>query len=161
MKKRLPNSSFVYILGALIPYTDPNLKLVFKPNEFFKDLAEISKKKERTLRNQFYILKREGYISYNSGGGVQLTNLGQLELQRFKPKHLGGNAVLMVIFDIYEQDRHKRAQLRMLLRELKFKQAQKSVWISEYESRKYLTSEIRQLGLQDEVQMFEARKLNL
>ncbi len=65
----------------------------------------------------------------------------------------------MVIFDIQETDRHKRRQLRTLLRQLEFEQIQKSVWSTSLDSRVYLIAEINRLGLKNEVKIFESRPI--
>lgn len=157
-KKRIRASSCLeYVLEALVPFTESNLKLIYRPNQFFNDLDTLSKYKKRTLQNAFYKLKKSGYVEMDQGI-PKLTQKGLLKLQYYKPKKLK-RACLMVIFDIPEEERNKRSQVRTLLKELKFVQSQKSVWISKYDARDYLTAEILQFGLQDYIKVFEARQL--
>lgn len=65
----------------------------------------------------------------------------------------------MIVFDIAEADRRKRDHLRLLLKELSFRQVQKSVWITKFDHREYLQAEIKALGLEKEVQAYEANPL--
>lgn len=88
-----------------------------------------------------------------------MTEKGQASLQLYRPEKLQ-NAYLMVIFDIPESERGKRQQLRLLLRELRFRQVQKSVWVTQYECRKYLRAEVEDLSLNSYVKVFESRQIN-
>jgi len=63
----------------------------------------------------------------------------------------------MLVFDIPEDERHKRDRLRLLLRELSFEQVQKSVWTSENDHRDYIRAEIHDFGLDEYVQLYESR----
>lgn len=157
MKRGAADSIAVYILEALLPFTKANINLVFKPSRFFYELEQISKRKKRTLQNEFYKLKKRGLITFEDGT-PRLTEKGYASLGLYKPAKLEG-ACLMVVFDIPECDRDKRRKLRLLLKELKFHQVQKSVWVSRYETRKYLRAEIRELNLQEHVKVFEAYEL--
>lgn len=65
----------------------------------------------------------------------------------------------MVIFDIPENERNLRDHLRLLLKELKFKKVQQSVWVCKYDFREYITAEIKENGLQKYVQVYESRKI--
>ena len=65
----------------------------------------------------------------------------------------------MVIFDIPEVNKYKRQQLRLLLKQLEFKQVQKSVWVSQKDSREYLNAEIKRLNLNKDVLLFECHSI--
>ena len=153
------NSSTKYILSGLVPFTDANLKLAFKPNLFFNDLAKISGRKEATLRNEFYRLKAKGYFKVSDYKHIELSDKAILELQRYQPQQLT-NAVLMVIFDIPEVERSKRNYLRITLRQLKFEQVQKSVWVTKYECRDYLNNEIKLNNLQQYIHIYESKLIS-
>ena len=146
-----------YILAALVPYTESNLKLAFKPSLFFADLEKISKRNNQTIKNAYYGLIHEGYIS-NDGEVPTLTAKGVKKLQPYKAERLDG-AELFVMFDIPEKMKARRQYLRLLLKELGFRQIQKSVWASAYDHREYLLSEIRQQGLQKYALVYEARRI--
>jgi DNA-binding transcriptional regulator PaaX len=163
--KRLPDSALKYVLESLIPYSDANIKLAFKPNLFFNDLENISRQKHQSaykrqsLRNAFYAAKKEGFITAEHKGNVRLTEKGHQHLRPYKPKKLGNSAQLMVVFDIPEEQRSKRRHLRLLLRELKFQMVQQSVWVTRYDCRKFITSEIEAYGLQPYVQVYECARV--
>ncbi|HSX36727.1 MAG TPA: hypothetical protein VLG13_01225 [Patescibacteria group bacterium] len=159
MAKELPKTALEYVLRGLIPYTEANIKLAFKPNLFFNDLAKISRSRDATLRTAYNRGRKRGLIELDELGIPKLTARGFHHVQHFEAKHLGLSARLMVIFDIPENESWKRQHLRRLLRELKFKQIQKSVWASEYDYREVLQEEIETLKLQKCVQTYEALRL--
>lgn len=136
-----------------MPYTRANVKLTFKPSAFFDDLEKLSKMKRRTLQASYYRAIRQGLVTIESGQ-PHISEEGLRLLRPFKPLKLT-QSKLMVIFDIAERDRFKRQQLRLLLRELRFTQVQRSVWQSSFDSRDHLLEAIQQLGLSDEVLIYE------
>lgn len=157
MKSR-PKTTAEYILQGLIPYSDPNLKLVFRPSAFFYDLEKLSRKNHQTIKNAYYKAQRDGLIVINDYGQPTLTDKARKNAKLFKPEKLI-DAVLVVMFDIPEGEKSKRQRLRLLLRELSFKQIQKSVWTCEYDYREYVRCEIKDQNLEDYVLFFEARQI--
>lgn len=161
--RQLPDSALKYLLEALIPYTNANLKLAFKPNLFFNDLENITKQKKLTsgtYKNAYYKAIKDGYIAIRNDHQPRVTKRGIELLQPYKTKILPNEACLMVIFDIPESQRSKRTYLRIILREFKFIQIQKSVWVSKYDSKKYLADELKINGLSDYVLLYEAAQIN-
>jgi DNA-binding transcriptional regulator PaaX len=150
-------SSLHYILSGLIPYTEANIKLSFKPNAFFNDLEKLDKinANKKTIKTAYYRAIKNGYIEIDNRNKPSLSKKGITKLALFEPKILKDSKI-MVIFDIPENYRGKRSQLRLVLRELKFVQVQKSVWITRYEIREYLQSEIERLKLKKFIKIFEA-----
>lgn len=156
------DTALIYILkGLLVPYSDANIKLSFKPNLFFNDLERISNNKKQTIRNAYYKAIKHGLIEIGSDEVPRLTDKGRRKIKPYKPKYLGKAAKLIVIFDIPETEGYKRRHLRLLLRELSFEQIQKSVWGSSYDHRKYLKAEILEYGLDSYVEVYESRKINI
>lgn len=151
-------SSTHYVLSALMPYTEANLKLSFVPKRFFADLARLERIEENTLRNAYHRAIKKGLIIIDPSGTPRLSDKGHRKLAPYQSKELKG-AELMVIFDIPERFRFKRDRLRLTLREFGFTQIQKSVWTSTSDSREYLHSELDELKLRPHVQVYECRKL--
>lgn len=148
-----------YILSSLIPYTESNMKLVFTPKKFFFDLNILDKKNLKKFKNAYYNCIKRGYFILDDLTGLPIiTDKGFSRLKPYNSKKLQGSNI-MVIFDIQETDRHKRRQLRTLLRQLEFEQIQKSVWSTSLDSRVYLIAEIKRLGLKNEVKIFESRPI--
>ncbi len=152
-----------YILSGLMPYTEANLKLSFLPSRFFSDLEKLDqvKSSSKALRSAYYRAIKKGMIEIDDDGLPRLTIKGKLKTKDYKPKVLGKNARLLLIFDIAEQSRWKRDRLRSLLRELSFEQVQKSVWECPYDYREYLKAEIEEIGLHENVIVYKALKTNL
>ena len=148
-----------YVLAALVPYSQPNLKLVFSSKHFFADLYKIDRYKNQTLRNAYHRCIKQGLVEIDTQSGMPtITAKGKKTLSLYKGKYLK-NSQLMVIFDIPEVNKYKRQQLRLLLKQLEFKQVQKSVWVSQKDSREYLNSEIKRLNLNKDVLLFECHSI--
>ncbi|MBW3569189.1 CRISPR-associated endonuclease Cas2 [Candidatus Parcubacteria bacterium] len=156
-------SSTDYILKSLIPYSEPNIKLAYKPNQFFDDLEKLDgwQAKRKSLRTSYYRAIKKGLLEIDETGIPRLTEKGKNKIKVYKPKKLGKNARILVTFDIPEVEKRKRERLRVLLRELYFKQVQKSVWETEYDVIDYLKAEIEEKRLQPYVNVYESLKINL
>ncbi len=160
--RQLPDSALKYLLEALIPYSEANLKLAFKPGLFFNDLENISKQKRITkasYKNAYYKALRDGFIGLDNRSQPLVTKKGKEILQVFKPKILPKGACLMVVFDIPEAKRAQRTYLRIVLREFKFRQVQKSVWVSKYDSKEYLVDELSKQGISEYALLYEAAQI--
>ncbi|MBW3568955.1 hypothetical protein KY385_02385 [Candidatus Parcubacteria bacterium] len=155
-------SSTRYILSGLIPYTEANVKLSFKPSAFFNDLEKLDRvySNKKALQNAYYRSIKKGLVELSDDGIPRLTDKGRRRIREYEPKKIK-NGKLMVVFDIPEAQRLNRNRLRTLLKELDFKQVQKSVWISNNDSREYLKLEIKQNKLENFVEVFEARSINI
>lgn len=165
-KERLGNkysSPMHYILSGLIPYTEANLKLAFRPHAFFNDLEKIDsiKANKQSLKSAYYRAVKRGLIVLDDAGNPRLTEKGRRKIQPYKPVKLKIGARLIVIFDIPEQERYKRTRMRTLLRELSFQQIQKSVWESRYDHREYLRLEIAEMQLHEYVKVYEASQIEV
>lgn len=151
-----------YILSALLPYTEANIKLSFKPSAFFNDLEKLDKVKvnKKSLQTTYYRLIKRKLIKLDDSGTPRLTRKGINQVRPYKAKKLTGSS-LMVIFDIPEEERHKRRRFRTLLKELYFNQIQKSVWESRYDNRDYLRAEIDEMQLQEYVKVYESAQIEI
>lgn len=158
MAKR-PTSALQYVLLALIPFTDSNLKLAFKPNAFFNDLERISGIKNQTLRSAYSRAKHRHDIIYENGA-VQLSLRARQQVQPFIAKKIK-NGLLMVIFDIPEGLTGRRRSFRTVLQSLEFQQVQKSVWVTQNDHRAIIIDTIDALAIHDYVEVYEAAKVNI
>ena len=151
-----------YILSSLIPYTESNIKLAFKPSLFFNDLEKLDriKSSKKALKSAYYRAIRQKLILVDEKGIPRLTDKGLREARPYKPEKLKSSK-LMIIFNIPEGERFKRRRLRMLLRELSFHQIQKSVWESRYDHREYLRAEISDMNLQEYVKVYETAQIEI
>ncbi len=150
-----------YVLSGLIPYTEANVKLTFKPSLFFNDLEKLDryKGKRSALSSSYHRAIENNLIAIDDTGAPHLTDKGVAQLRRYEPCKLTGAASILVIFDIPEEERRLRQRLRTLLRELGFMQVQKSVWQSEYDVLEYLVPELRQYRLEECVQVYESARV--
>ncbi len=155
------DSALKYLLLALVPYSEPNLKLAYKPNLFFDDLEHIAARKRYSkshLKNTFYKAKQAGLVDVDNGY-VRLTSRGEAVLKIYEPKKLPGSQ-LMVIFDVPEAHLAKRQAFRRTLKRLEFRQVQRSVWVSEYDYKDYLKTEVIWLGIAEYVEIYESLRID-
>lgn len=155
----LPESSMKYVLEAFVPLTEANIALATRPNAFFDELERRDRTRysRNTIKKAYYQAKQLGYI-VSDETGVHLSAEAQKLIKPYRPKKLAG-AKILVIFDIPETERRKRQWFRLLLRELKFKQVQKSVWESEYDCARVLSAGILERQLEKYVRVYEARSI--
>lgn len=156
--KPFADTALRYVLEALIPYSEANLQLVFKPNVFFNELKKRQDGRaysRSALSKAYYRARQSKMVTIDTNGRPLVSELALQKLKPYEPQLLA-NSRLMVIFDIPEQQKHLRQQLRLLLRELKFVKIQQSVWGSDYDSRDILAQEIARLEIQHYVELFEA-----
>lgn len=152
-------SAMFYLLKGLIPYSRENLQLSFHPHKFFNELERNSGYKHKSFLNVVTKAERRGYIK-REAGLIKLTAAGKQKAQPFVPSKLKGDSKLMIIFDIPEDVAGLRQKLRLLLREWRFTQAQKSVWISDLDYRKELVEATKHLQLEKYVQIYESARLH-
>lgn len=142
------------VLKALIPYTEQNIKLVFKPNLFFNDLERLTRSNRATLANTLTRSKRVGYVEMKNGIPT-LTSLGRAKIGHIdKPELLSG--WLIVSFDIPESRRRDRYELRTYLRRRGFKQVQQSLWVTKYDYAEDIKEVVAELHLGSHVMTFIA-----
>lgn len=139
-------------------HREENLKNIYKEKRRFSDLL--------------YRLKKDNLVEGADKNGrffLKLTLKGKkcLEKMRFaKPNVLPNNQFQsesenlfkIVIFDIPEKERRKRAWLRAALRNLKFIMLQKSVWIGKAKLPREFISAIDDLNLSSYVEIFVISK---
>lgn len=150
-----------HILEAFVPYEEENALLSFNPSVFFNHLEKKTGQKKRSLQTAYYRSIKNGLIELDDKRIPRLTSMGRKKICLYKPMRLKLGAHLIVIFDIPERERYKRQQLRTLLKELSFRQIQKSVWETKYDYKEYLRTEIAKLNLQEHVRIYEAAAVEL
>ncbi len=155
-KKRRTALSF--ILHALIPYTQENVMLVFRKNQFLFELEKASGYKQQTLNRAWTKAKQQGLI-VEKDKVLKITQEGLRKIQPLIAKKLAKDVQLMIIFDIPEHQAYLRRRLRSVLREWHFVQVQKSVMVSQFDYKDSLAQLIDELELTGFVQLFETYRL--
>ena len=157
--KRLHSkSATTSILKAFIPYSRESFELAFHPNRFFNELERSSGYQRRTLQSAMNRAQKLGYLE-RSGKILRLTEKGKKELEPFTAKRLDKHARLMIIFDVPERESYLRRQLRLIIRQWQFVQVQKSVWVSRYDHKKSLVKLVKELEMEDYVEVYECARL--
>lgn len=148
-----------HLLLGLVPYSRENLALAFRPSTFFSELEKLSGRSHPSIRTAYYRAQKRGLIEIDQAGIPRLTDKGRTKVKPYSAKTLPKGAKLMVIFDIPENERAKRRHLRLLLKELSFAQVQKSVWVSPFDHRELLASDIQENDLSKYVSLYEVAYL--
>lgn len=144
-----------YLLEALIRDGSKN---TLSRKQLLVDISSAQRVTKEAVRAAFSRLLKQGLLVLDDEDIPRLTSKGLQRTRPFIAKKLPVS-YLMVIFDIAESKKEKRNHLRRLLKELSFKQVQKSVWVSEMDHRVYLKAEIAALKLKDKVLLFESHPL--
>jgi CRISPR/Cas system-associated endoribonuclease Cas2 len=129
---------------------------------FFDDLEKLDqiKSRKKAYRSAYYRAIRSKLIEINDAGIPVLTQKGRRKIKPYKSSMIKG-ASLLVIFDIPESESFKRRRFRLLLKELKFYQVQKSVWQSSYDHRDHLRAEIADMNLEEYVKVYESAQVEI
>jgi Fe-S oxidoreductase len=157
-------------------YGSTNSKIDKKIQEYRE--GRLKDEEERDLflkmRQRFYSfknsLKRDGLIDEDDNGKVKLKGRGSFKLKdlnRRKKSNIPvreykaepSDKLIVIIFDIPEEKRRKRAWLRATLKNLGFEIEQQSVWIGKTKISKTLLDDLDKFGLLEYIQIFEATKL--
>lgn len=156
----LPQTALRYVLESLVSFSDANLALTFKPSRFFDkiEMTDTRAYSRSALRQAYYAARQNGLIVMGDDGAPTLSSRAQQQIRTYEPKQLWG-AQVMVVFDIPEDMSRKRQWFRLLLRELKFEQVQKSVWTSDYECFEVLSAGILEQQIEQYVRVYEARAI--
>ena len=104
---------------------------------------------------KFFILTKKGkkkLFSLREKNQKRLPDISYL-----RPKE-ESNKLVIVIFDIPEQERRKRGWLRAALKNLGLKMVQKSVWIGKVKIPKEFLDDLFKLRLIDYIEIFEISK---
>lgn len=133
-----------------------------------------AKRQQQRFYSMFHRLKKDGLIEENIKNDksfFQITSKGRQRLKRLKERQadaLPGNSYktcdlkkskfTIIVFDIPESERKKRAWLRSALKNLNFKMIQQSVWIGKVRIPEEFLSDLRNMHLTEYVEIFEISK---
>ncbi len=134
--------------------------------------AAYQKQIKQRYYNFIYKLKQSDLIKEKQGDHKKvftLTKKGKDKLmllkrqKREKPPNYSyikekGDKFIIVMFDIPEKERRKRAWLRSALNNLDFKMIQKSVWMGKTKIPKIFLEDLFELKLVDFIEIFEINK---
>ena len=141
-----------------------------------RDIKRASRKDEKDKKRRFndliYNLRKEELIKdfeQDDKKFIQLTPKGEKKLEglRLKKAHSlpdtkfekqKDEAVKIIIFDIPERERRKRAWLRLALSNLEFQMLQRSVWVGKTILPKRFIDNLSQLDLISYVEIFAINK---
>ncbi len=152
---RKEQSALVFVLkGLMVPYSNANLLLAFKPGLFFIELEKISRLKKRTLQNAFYAAQKQELIKKEEAV-YRLTELGRKTIAPYTAQNLPRDGKFMVAFDIPENMATTRSRFRRILKTWNFQRIQKSVWVTTYDHRDSVKDLVAELSLDDYVVLYE------
>jgi hypothetical protein len=156
--------------GASAKRIESNIHKMQRAREIKKWKREEERKRIKRFQSLIYKLKRDGLIEEKGIGDEMqyaLTVAGEQKLEILKSKEgfpdtyyqkEKGDKVIIVMFDIPEDQTKKRTWLRMVLNNLDYKMAQKSVWIGKTKIPKELVADLTRMQLEGFVEIFEVGK---
>lgn len=126
---------------------------------------------KRRFNDLLYHLRKEGLVKENESFILQLTARGKEKLKELKQRKSSAlpdvkntyhakeeEALKIILFDIPESERRKRAWLRSALDHLGFKMLQKSVWIGKGVLPDQFINDLNILDLLSYVEIFAISK---
>jgi hypothetical protein len=148
MRRKLKaRSKFEILLRALVPFTEENLTLTYKPAKFFANLEKATGSSRHSLESMVSRGVKQGYIK-RDGGIPILTAEGKRRIQTIKNgEEMRDGNYFVVLYDIPEFLDGSRRRLAHELRVREFKQYQKSFWISEVNYSEEIIDIIAELNL--------------
>lgn len=154
----MENRSLAYVLsgGRMSAFANPDWEL----DRFWTA-------RNRRARRALYALKKQKLIEVQQRGRrvqIALTEAGEqrlLERRIAQAKKYTTNDVVIVVFDIPEEERKTRLLIRRFLSEHHFTQVQKSVWESPYDVGEAMTAFLATMDVGDWIHVYQARRLTL
>lgn len=130
------------------------------------------KRNQLRFYDLLYRLRKEGLVEKNNNGKkflIKLTERGKQALSKLRHKHQYNpsrsnyksekdNTLKIIIFDIPEPERAKRAWLREVLKHLEFQMLQKSVWAGKVKLPEKFLHDLSDLHLLSYVEIFAIDK---
>lgn len=147
-------------IKAFIPYSEENLLLARRPNQFFNYIEKLEQQtgaNKNTIRATISRAKRSGLIKVDEKGRLVTTWRGKIKVPLMPKKKL--RHYLVVVFDIPEKYRRQRDLLRAYLKSTYAEQVQKSVWKTKYDIYDELLEVIDELAINDYVDLFMADEI--
>lgn len=130
----------------------------------------IERKRERRRFDDFlYRLRKDGLVSEVNKKGkyfLKLTTKGRSILEKLKINYLPAvkyentkdETLKIIIFDIPEEERRKRAWLRSALKNLNFKMIQKSVWLGKVKLPREFIDDLERINILSYIEIFAITK---
>ncbi len=137
-----------------------------------RERREAMHEKEKVLRQRYFVMRgylmREGFVVVKNGN-IGLTQQGVSRLRSLQEDSssrlsmpgytiLPGSTALLVIFDIPESQKRKRAWLRRALKSMSFTMLQRSVWIGRGALPDAFLVDLARLEIVEFVEIFEITK---
>ncbi len=110
-------------------------------------------KKERFDSKNFWELTKKGLKHFE-----KISGFPKIILPERKYKKEKSNDLTLVVFDIPEKYKHKRAWLRKYLIDLGFQMLQRSVWIGKYEVPEDFIYDLKELNILDNMHILKVHK---
>jgi hypothetical protein len=128
-------------------------------------LPALDSYKHKTIQNNFYNLKKEGYIEklngkfiINKNGKKFLEKSKKPQLKIFKSMQNSSPKNLLLLYDIPEEMKKERDWFRRTLIKFSFVMIQKSVWVGPSPLPKEFIDYTKSIGLKDSIKSFKLEK---
>ncbi|TAN57956.1 CRISPR-associated endonuclease Cas2 [Patescibacteria group bacterium] len=157
-------SSFHKIESSLRKYRE-------KRDIYMRQMRE-NKENQNRFKHFIYHLRKEGLVENvkkDTGMFVKITSAGEKLLSKLRQRKDQGlpektypvlekDELKIIIFDVPEKEKRKRAWLRSVLRNLEFTMIQKSVWSGKTKLPQEFINQLHKLNLLSYVEIFTISK---
>jgi len=148
------------------------LQILNTPKYYYKGipisalfLPALGNYNEKSVRNNFYYLNKNGYIEksgvnfiISKNGKTYLEKNKKIQLKNFDGIENNSQKNLLLLYDIPEGKKTKRDWFRRTLIKFGFVMIQKSVWVGPSPLPKEFLEYVKLIGLKDSIKTFKLEK---
>lgn len=151
-------------LNLLVDYMKSNQKPL-KHNElsgYFRNQFIGSGISSKQISRVVYDLKRQKYVEFDEGDSVRFTNKAKIKLiDKFVSLNQPDRKRRLVSFDIPETRRKQRDAFRRSIKQMGFRQIQKSLWVCDRNIGDMVEVTSREFGVEEYVAYFVVESSNI
>lgn len=129
---------------------------------YFRDQLSDSEIPNRRISRVVYDLKRHNYIEFDEGDSVRFTNKAKIKLiDKFVSINPADRKRRLVSFDIPETKRTQRNAFRRSIKQMGFRQIQKSLWVCDRNIGDMVEVASKEFGVEEYVAYFVVESSNI
>jgi phenylacetic acid degradation operon negative regulatory protein len=158
-------STLEYLLLAFVPFSGPNTDLLYRRGRFMRKISGMTGSSVNSIESTITRAKKNGYleeVEEKGREGLKITNKGRVKILKLlisDKKEKWDDQWRIIVFDIPENKRKTRDNFRRILKELRFKKMQRSVWICPYDRTEELEMVIDELYIRPYIQYFISKSV--
>jgi len=151
-------------LGFIVDYFTSRNKILRNSelNDYLSDCFTDKGISRRRISRINYDLKRSHYIKIGEGDSVKLTNKAKIRIiEKFASLYPNDGKRRLISFDIPEVKRRERNGFRRTIKQMGFKQIQKSLWVCDKNLSDLVEIAIKEFKVSEYVAYFVIERSNI